>query len=73
MHRHGITVNDLNAFVVNNRIPQTEPRNCHFPRESAERLGVEVATILFALLAKKSPGAAPTRAPASSLDPPVRP
>jgi acyl-CoA thioesterase-1 len=73
MHRHGITVNDLNAFVVNNRIPQTEPRNCHFPRESAERLGVEVATILFDLLAKKSPGAAPTRAPASSLDPPVRP
>jgi acyl-CoA thioesterase-1 len=47
MRRHGITVNDLNAFVVKNRIAQTEPRNCHFPRSSAERLGHQVATTLI--------------------------
>ena len=56
MRRHGITVNDLNAFVVTNRIAQTEPRNCHFPRNSAERLGHQVATTLIGHITPGSSG-----------------
>lgn len=56
MRRHGIVVNDLNAFVVTNRIAQTEPRNCHFPRNSAERLGHQVATTLIDFLTSGSSG-----------------
>ena len=56
MGRHGIVVNDLNAFVVTHRIPQTEPRNCHFPRNSAERLGHQVATTLLDLITAGSSG-----------------
>lgn len=50
MGRHGIPVNDLNAFVGNNHIAQSEPRNCHFPRSSAERLGHQVAATLIDLI-----------------------
>jgi hypothetical protein len=56
MRRHGIAVNDLNAFVVKNRIAQSEPRNCHFPRASAERLGHQVATTLIALITSAPSG-----------------
>jgi acyl-CoA thioesterase-1 len=56
MRRHGIAVNDLNAFVVNNHIAQSEPRNCHFPRVSAERLGHQVATTLIGLITSGSSG-----------------
>ena len=56
MRRHGIVVNDLNGFVVTNRIAQTEPSNCHFPRNSAERLGHQVATTLIDLLTSGSSG-----------------
>ena len=56
MRRHGIAVHDLNAFVVTNRIAQTEPRNCHFPRNSAERLGEQVATTLIDLITSGSSG-----------------
>ena len=56
MRRHGIAVHDLNAFVVNHRIAQTEPRNCHFPRNSAERLGHQVATTLIDLITSGSSG-----------------
>ena len=56
MRRHGIAVHDLNAFVVTNRIAQTEPRNCHFPRNSAERLGQQVATTLIDFLTSDRSG-----------------
>ena len=56
MRRHGIAVHDLNAFVVTNRIAQTEPRNCHIPRNSAERLGQQVATTLIDFLTSDRSG-----------------
>jgi acyl-CoA thioesterase-1 len=56
MRRHGIAVHDLHAFVVTNRIAQTEPRNCHFPRNSAEHLGHQVATTLIDFLTSDRSG-----------------
>jgi acyl-CoA thioesterase-1 len=57
IQRHGIAVNDLHAFVVQHRLPQNEPRNCHFPRSSSERLGHRVAETLLELARQGTPGA----------------
>lgn len=57
VERHGIAVNDLHAFVVLHRLPQNEPRNCHFPRASSERLGHQVAARLLELATPGAPGA----------------
>ena len=59
VERHGLAVNDLHAFAVQHRLPQHEPRNCHFPRASSERLGHEVAERLLALAAGGGPRPAP--------------
>jgi acyl-CoA thioesterase-1 len=47
VQRHGLAVNDLHAFVVQHRLAQNEPQNCHFPRSSAEQLGHHVAATLL--------------------------
>jgi hypothetical protein len=49
MRRHHIPVNDLGAFVVAGKLPM---QGCHYPRESAEQLGKQVAGQILRILSE---------------------
>jgi hypothetical protein len=49
MRRHRIPVNDLGAFVVAGKLPM---QGCHYPRESAEQLGKQVAGQILRILSE---------------------
>jgi len=46
MARHGIRIDDMNAFIRDRRIPHVEPDNVHFSKESSARLAEEAAGVI---------------------------
>lgn len=46
MARHGIRIDDMNAFIRKERIPHVEPDNVHFSKDSSARLAEEAAGVI---------------------------
>jgi len=46
MARHGVQIDDMNAFIRKERIPHVEPDNVHFSQASSARLAEEAAGVI---------------------------
>ncbi len=46
MERHGIEVDDMNAFIAAEAIPHVRPDNVHFSKEASKRLGENSAAAI---------------------------
>ncbi|MEZ5404485.1 MAG: SGNH/GDSL hydrolase family protein [Bryobacteraceae bacterium] len=55
MRRHGVAVDDLNAFIAARKIPHVQPDNVHFSADSSEMLGRHIAEVIRGSLGARKP------------------
>ena len=50
MRAHGVQVDDLNAFIADEKIPPVSPGNVHFSPESSKQMAARIAALIKAAL-----------------------